>query len=184
MPPQTLIHSVTRSRFAWLLASIHAAWFLLAVANMSPPSPALGEFLDSGGGSSATLFAGRPFHFTYESIFLKLLIFCDLPSALALLPVDLLLLPLRKAASLSAFSTSYFGAAELFSFATCQWLLIGCAVQTRIAAKPWGDKLLRKVNRHFTAIVVLVILATIVLGPIVNRRSQARGFHHAGISFH
>ena len=39
--------SVARSRLAWLLACIHALWFFLAVANMSPPSPELGEFLEN-----------------------------------------------------------------------------------------------------------------------------------------
>jgi hypothetical protein len=64
-------HSCVRSRLAWVLVYLHASWFLIAIANMSPPAPWLGEFLDRGGWSSATLFAGRPFHFHYESRVMK-----------------------------------------------------------------------------------------------------------------
>src|SRR5678816_365309 len=62
-----IVQDCGRSRTAWLLASLHAAWCFLAIANMPAPAPGLGEFLDRGGGSSATLLAGRPFHFSYES---------------------------------------------------------------------------------------------------------------------
>jgi hypothetical protein len=68
---------------AWVLVCLHASWFLIAIANMSPPAPGLGEFLDGGGWSSATLFAGRPFHFHYESMVMKLLVLVDFPSMLA-----------------------------------------------------------------------------------------------------
>jgi len=104
-----------RSRIAWALACLHAAWFVLAIANMSPPSPGLGEFLDRGGWSSATLLAGKPFHYEYESLGLKLLILTDLPAMLAMLPVSLLLAPVSKVAGLSFYSNSY-------RLVSCWWL--------------------------------------------------------------
>jgi hypothetical protein len=90
------VHSCLRSRVAWLVASIHGAWFFLAVANMSPPSPMFANFLDSLSGSSTTIFAGRPFHFTYESMTLKSLFVADLPSSLAQVPLGISLSPVIK----------------------------------------------------------------------------------------
>src|SRR5262245_41572750 len=84
-----LIHDAAKSRIAWLLVCLHGMAFFLAVANMSPPSSGLGAFLDGGGWSSATLLAGRPFHFAYESLLLKWLVLLDLPGTLAVIPVSL-----------------------------------------------------------------------------------------------
>ena len=66
-----------------------AAWFVLAIANMSPPAPGLGQYLDRGGWSSATLLAGRPFHFHYKSVALKFLITVDIPAMVVMVPVGL-----------------------------------------------------------------------------------------------
>src|SRR5215475_7793034 len=88
------VNAASHSRIAWLFASLHAAWFFLAIANMSPPSRALGAFFDRGGGSTAALLAGRPFHFEYESIFLKLLFLMDLPSIVAAFPLSVVSAPL------------------------------------------------------------------------------------------
>ena len=177
------IRSIARSRLAWLLACFHALWFFLAVANMSPPSPALGEFFDGGGGSSATIFAGRPFHFTYESILLRSLIVADLPSDLLQLPVDLAIVPLRKALHLHAHSSSYLDAVLLFVIATCQWETIGYLAQTWLAARLWGETLLKGVARHFVALVAFLAVVAVISVPIVNRRSREQGFHHPVISF-
>src|SRR5262252_1294410 len=108
------LHASARSRVAWLLACPHSAWFLLSIANMSPPSPGFAAFLQNGGGSSATIFAGRPFHFTYESVALKLLLLFDLPSELVVAAVGLLSipisLPLEKMFHTTLYAGSYFGA--------------------------------------------------------------------------
>jgi hypothetical protein len=92
---------------------------------MSPPAPGLGAFFDQGGASSATLLAGRPFHFEYESISLKLLILADLPATLAIVPLSLALLPLWKSFHIGFYLSSYLSAAVLLISASCQWLLIG-----------------------------------------------------------
>jgi hypothetical protein len=63
---------------AWLLVFLHAAWLLLAIANMSPPSPGPANYIEHGGWSSATILAGRPFHYHYESLSLQILALLDL----------------------------------------------------------------------------------------------------------
>jgi hypothetical protein len=150
---------------------------------MSPPSPALAHFLDNGGLSTATIFAGRPFHFHYESVFLKLLIIVDLPSALIEALFALISLPLLTIIHLNTYLTSYFGAGLLLVIATWQWLAVGNTVQNRLVSKPWGEQLVRVLTRYFTAIIVLILLLMIVFVPIVNRRSQRLGFRHPAISF-
>src|SRR5436189_6345290 len=83
------------------------------------PAPWLGEFLDRGGWSSATLFAGRPFHFHYESMVMKLLVLVDFPSMLAALPIGLLISPLMSAAHAGSFIGSYVGALIELVTASC-----------------------------------------------------------------
>jgi len=117
------IRSCLRSRVAWLLASIHAAWFFLAVANMSPLSRVWAGFLNSM--SSTTIFAGRQFHFAYESIWLKSIVVADLPAGLAGIPASLVLYPITRMAHLDTYTGQYVGAGLLFVLATIQWLILG-----------------------------------------------------------
>ena len=119
------VRSCMRSRVAWLLASIHAVWFFVAVEKMGPPSRQAATFLDSLAGADFTMFAGRTFHFTYQSLDLKALMVADLPAGLAQLPLGLLLSPLRKTLHIGTFEESYVSAALLFIVATCQWLVVG-----------------------------------------------------------
>jgi hypothetical protein len=179
-----LIRSCTRSRLGWLLACVHAAWFFLAIANMSPPSHALADFLDKGGWSSSTIFAGRPFHFHYESTLLKSLILVDWPSMLVEFVLGLLAWPLLTTIHPSRFAASYFDAALLLLIATCQWLVVGNEGQTRLVSKPWGAALARTLNRYFVISVALILLFAVVFVPIVNERSRRLGFRHPAISFH
>ncbi len=136
------VQTSARSRLAWLLACLHAAWFLLSIADMSPPSPGFAAFLENGGGSSATIFAGRPFHFAYESIALKLLFLFDLPSELAIAAVGLLSIPiawpLEKMFHPTLYARSYFGASLVFLVATVQWLAVGNSLETWLASKRRG----------------------------------------------
>jgi len=179
------IHDSVRSRTAWLLVCLHAAWFLLAIANMSPPAPGLAKFFDRGGGSSATVFAGRPFHFTYESMFLKALLLVDMPSMLASVPFDFLLLaPVEKALHVKTFAGSYVDAIVLLIIASCQWLVIGSFIDTRLKSFSWGRRGLQRFDRYFIVVIALVLLFTVITVPIVNKRSQRLGFRHGGISFY
>jgi hypothetical protein len=156
MKPRTTLGAVVRffqscakSRLAWLFAALHAAWFLLAIANMSPPSPALADFLDSGGSSTAAMFAGRPFHFHYEAALLQLLVLADLPSMLVQALVGLMLLPLLTNIHIGHYVGSYFGAGFLLLIATFQWLVIGRSVQTWLITRGWGAMLLRATHSLF-----------------------------------
>jgi hypothetical protein len=81
-----LLAEASRSRLVWLLAFLHAACYLLAIANMSPPSRGVANFIEQFSGLTVAILAGRPFHFAYESLFLQLLTLFDLPSRLLQFP--------------------------------------------------------------------------------------------------
>jgi hypothetical protein len=167
-----------RSRVGWLLAALHAAWFFLAVANMSPPSTDFVKFLERFPGFSTTLFAGRPFHYAYESPLLQLLLLIDVPAALALLPVSLALsllwLPFARFAHPSLSGSSYVGAALVLLAATCQWVTIGRRIERRLEARKWGRRVNELIRKRFVLIVGTVALAALILTPIVNERSRVR----------
>src|SRR4051794_4468619 len=87
-------HLVSRDRFrnhlGIVLAAIHVIWFLAATATLGRHRHAGTSFLP-GGSSSATLFAGRPFHFEYEALIMKLLVLADIPAALTVALLEKLL---------------------------------------------------------------------------------------------
>jgi hypothetical protein len=175
------LRAAVRSPIAWLLACVHGLWFFLAIANMSSPSPGLGEFLDRGGLSSATLLAGRPFHFHYESLALKILVLVDAPGAFAALPLSVLVAPICKLLRFGSFAGSYVAAALILLGASCQWLLVGGKAEHYLerrspTVRSWLD-------RWSYAAIVVIVLATVVLTPTINARSKAAGFKHGGISF-
>ena len=176
------VRSCVRSRVAWVLVCLHASWFLIAIANMFPPAHWLGDFLDKGGWSSAILFAGRPFHFHYESRVMKILVLVDFPSLLGALPIGLLISPLMSHAG--SFIGSYVGAIIELMTASCQWLAMGFAIERRLESRPWGTRTLRAVNKYFLVVVTSVVVLTVVAVPLINKRSQERGFQHGAISFH
>lgn len=173
-----------RSRFAWLLVCLHAAWFLLAIANMSPPAPSFAKFLDSGGWSSATVFAGRPFHFTYESVFLKALLVVDTPSMLVGIPLGFLSAPIERVLHVGFFVGSYVDAVALLLVGTCQWLVVGNLIDIRLKSHPFWARALPGLNRFFVIVMMLVLLFAVIAIPIVHNRSQRLGLRHPAISFH
>lgn len=180
----SLINACLRNRLAWILVFLHAAWFLLVLANMSPPAPDLAQFLQRGGWSSATVFAGRPFHFEYESVFLKLLFLIDLPSALVAIPLDFATGSLARMLHMSLNTRSYVAAAELLLVASFEWLLIGHAIHDSLASRGKGTWLIQKLNRHFIVVMSCIALFILIAAPIVNQRSRELGFRHGAISFH
>ena len=135
-----LCRNSARSRFGWLLVCLHAAWFFVAIANMSPPAPGFGAFLDGGGRSSATLLAGRPFHWHYESLLLKSLFLADLPSILAMVPVNLVVLLPLTPLHLGFYVISYLTAAIWLLGASVQWLVVGSWLEQRIESTTWGRR--------------------------------------------
>lgn len=175
------VRDAARSRIAWLPVCAHALWFFLAIASMSPPSPGLGEFLDRGGGSSATLLAGRPFHFHYESAALKVLVLSDLPATIVMLPVSLAFIPLAKVFGFGFYGGSYVSAGLMFVGGTCQWLLVGRRGERWIERRSPAAR--RILHRLAILLIVSLVATTAVLTPVVNERSRALGFKHGGISF-
>lgn len=163
-----------RSRLGWLLVCVHGAWFLVAIANMSPPAPGLGKFFDQGGNSSAALLAGRPFHFTYESFPLKVIFVSDLPSTLAAAPVGIVLsLATAKLIHVGSFVGSYFGAALMLLAASCQWLIVGAGIESRLSSYPFGLRLLGGVDRHLVCYAYVAVFADDYRGT--NYQSQKSG---------
>ena len=130
-----LFRACVRSRLGWLLAAIHALWLDLGIRSMGPPSRAAANFLESVQGADWTLFAGRPFHFTYQSWVLKSVLLADLPSMLVASVGDLLLWPISFSRHVGRYEGSYISAGLLFAVATGQWLMVGCAIQKRFRSK-------------------------------------------------
>jgi hypothetical protein len=156
----------------------------VAIANMSPPSPQLAQFLDQGWGSSASVLAGRPFHFEYESNLLKCLSVVDLPAMVAAIPLDLVVAALLKIFRVGSFVGSYFGAGLMFLAGTSEWLALGKLLSDRMDRRQSGTWVLGMLNRYWSAVIVIIVVFIIIATPIVNKRSRQLGFHHAGISFH
>ena len=179
---RNFIHGCVNSRLGWLLASVHASWFFLAIANMAPPNRAFAQFLEGVQWSSSTLFAGRPFHFVYESMYLRLLFLVDLPAMLAQLPLIAVLYPLHAVVHPSLRTRSYISAALLLVFATGQWMAMGYWIESRNARRLPQPRWLVLVNRFFFWLMSFVILFTAITVPIVNARSRVVGSRHSGIS--
>jgi hypothetical protein len=105
---------------------------------MGPPSRTAANFLDSVQGADWAMFAGRPFHFHYQSWILKSLFLADLPSMLVASVGGLLSVPLKLTRHIDTYTGSYVGAGLLFVVATGQWLLVGFLIQRRFHSKPRG----------------------------------------------
>jgi hypothetical protein len=172
------------SRVAWIFAFLHAAWFFVAIANMSPPTPELARFFDQGGWSSSSVLAGRPFHFEYESNLLKFLFLVDLPSMVAAIPLDFAVGALLKAIRVGSFMGSYFGAGLMLLAGTFEWLALGKLFAGWLEQKQRGTWVLQRLERYWRPAIIFIVLFTLIATPIVNRRSRQLGFRHAGISFH
>jgi hypothetical protein len=182
--PGHLLAEASRSRLAWLLVFLQAAWFLLAIANMSPPSPGLANYIEHGGWSSATILAGRPFHYHYESLSLQILVLFDLPSWLASIPVAFLVLPFFKIFHPGLYERSYVDAGIFLAVSSLQWLTIGYLAYRRLGSRRWGSSVLQPIHRSFPVLTVLMLLFTAIFVPIVNARSRHLGFRHRALSFH
>jgi hypothetical protein len=179
----SFMRSCATCHMAWIFVSLHAAWFFVAIANMSPPSPQLAQLLDQGGGATATVLSGRPFHFYYESNFLKCLLLFDLPSMVVSIPLGLIVGRFLNAFRVGSFVGSYFGAGAMLLAGTFEWLAIGKLFAGWMEQKQRGAWILQRLDRYWRPVIVFVVLFTIIATPVVNRRSRQLGFRHAGISF-
>ncbi len=177
-----LLAEASRSRLAWLVCSLHAACYLLAIANMSPPSREVANFIEQFSGSTVSILAGRPFHFAHESLFLQLLTVFDLPSMFASIPIALLLFPLLKLFHLGLYEGSYIGAGIQIAMGSLQWLLVGRLAEVWLGSRRWGPSALQRINRHFVTLTILILLLNAVSVPLLNARSRRLAFRHAAIS--
>jgi hypothetical protein len=165
---------------------LHASIYVLCIANMSPPDREFADSLDrlyaSGGGSSATVFAGRPFHFNYESIPLKLVMLVDVPAAIG--------------AGASGYAVqsalwfeprlyvqSWLDACGLLVVASMQWLLMGYWFERRLEGRHRWARVLAAIRARRAAIGAAVVAATIVAAPLIQMRSNSLQRGHAAISF-
>jgi hypothetical protein len=130
-----LIQACVRSPLGWLLAALHTIWLGLGIRSMGPPSRTAASFLESVQGADWTLFAGRPFHFTYQSWVLKSVLLADLPSMLVASAGELLLWPMSFILHIGMYEGSYVSAGLLFVVATAQWLMVGCVIEKRLRSK-------------------------------------------------
>jgi hypothetical protein len=175
-----LFGKVVRSRLGWILVSLHAAWFFLATADMTTPSPSVEAFVNSFGGSTTILFAGRPYHWGYQSLALKLLMVLDFPShlavALVFTPVAFFLPPGFHP---SIHEGSYLMAALVFLGASCQWLLLGNSLHRWLVSGRRRRWVLEQLHRRFTMIVTITLVIALILTPIINERSRIRSADHS-----
>jgi hypothetical protein len=181
--PRFAWRGISRSPLGVLVAVIHGSLLILAISNMSPPSPQLAAYLDSGGRSSATLFAGRPFHLHYESLLLKMVTLLDLP---ALLASAIILIPLGLGGiftGVGRYVMSYVDAGNLLVFASAQWWLVGRFIESRLCTTGVGTRFVNAVRLCLPIVVGAVVGATLILAVILNHRSAGLGFRHGGISF-
>lgn len=119
--------------FGILLAIIHGIWFCLVVSALGHHSHAAISFLPDGS-STETLFAGKPFHFEYESAFLKVLFFLDFPALLVCRLFNYVFSLVRL--QVSAFALSYIDAALLLCFGCLQWPILGRSIAARFWKLP------------------------------------------------
>jgi hypothetical protein len=102
---------------------------------MGPPSRAAADLLVGMQGADWTLFAGRPFHYAYQSWILQSLVLVDMPAMLIESACGLLLWPVTLIKRIPIYEASYIGAGILFVLATGQWLIVGYLLQKRFRPK-------------------------------------------------
>jgi hypothetical protein len=178
--------AATGSSVAWLVVTCHASAYVLCIANMSPPDRDFADSLDSlyasGGWSSATVFAGRPFHLHYESIPLKVMCLLDLPAVF------------MSAASASAiqdtlrlwpsvYVQSWLDAGTWLIVASFQWLFLAYWFERLLTSNPRWTRLSGAIRAHRGVLIAAIITATIIAAPLIQSRSNSLGFGHAGMSF-
>ena len=178
--------AVVTNDVAWLFAAVHGVVLVLCVANMSPPDREFAEDLDrvyaNGGWSSATVYAGRPFHLNYESIPLKLLTLADLPAEFlgAVVGEGLnALIPLPS----DQYRVSYILFGLNVVFGSMQWLIIGALFASRLRPGSRGHLWVTALRNRRKIVFWTLLIVLLVGAPLLQWRSNQLGFRHGGISF-
>jgi len=178
--------AATASSVAWVVVTIHASACVLCIASMSPPDRDFADSLDSlyasGGWSSATVFAGRPFHWHYESIPLKGMFISDLPAAfISTASASAVQYTLRFWPGL--YVQSWLDAGAWLFVASVQWLFLAYWFERHLASNPRWVRVFAAIRARRAVLVAAIITATIIAAPLIQSRSNSLGFGHAGISF-
>jgi hypothetical protein len=118
---------IASSRVGHILLILHLSLVVFDFAQKTPISRAESNRVVEAGETmeSATLLAGRMFHYHYESPLLKFLIFVDLPGILLSLLLGLALLPINYVAPLGAYDESWVAAVILLLSTSLQLQVIG-----------------------------------------------------------
>lgn len=126
----------SRSWLGWFLVILHGVCFVGAIRAKRPPSPEFARWLGGLQGSSSTIFAGRPFHFHYESTLTKVVVISDMPLTIAALPLSVVVALTLWPMHLGLYYSSYVEAGITLLAATLQWLTVGRLIQDRLKPAP------------------------------------------------
>ena len=129
------------------------------------------------------MYAGRPFHFYYESLLVKVVFLSNLPALIACIPLSLLLSPILRILHVGVFIASYIAASLELVMASIQWMIVGLLVERRLVLRDWGNGLVGFLRRHAALVLAVVLVITAVGVPLVNVRSRRLGMRHGGVSF-
>jgi hypothetical protein len=181
-----LWHSVVTSDIAWFVVTLHATVLILCTVNLAPSDREFAESLDrlyaAGGSSSASVYAGRPFHFTYESVPLKVLTLLDLPALILAGGVERGLEGLRMLPS-GLYYLSYVSFSLDAVIGSAQWLLLGSLLGRRPRVGGRRERLLGVFRSNRKLFFGGVVAVAVIAAPLLQWRSNTLGFRHAGISF-
>jgi hypothetical protein len=168
---------ISRSEIGLLVAVLHAGLFVIAVANMGPADPVraagLQQQIQSGGWSSGTYFAGRAFHYYYESLLLKTVLLLDLPMSFVAMQVTW---PLWSSFTyLGLYAQSYVAAGLTLLAASVQWFIVGHAMQVWFARRPGRrQRSVAWLARHTRHAVIAILVVTVIVVPLVHQTAVAR----------
>jgi hypothetical protein len=122
---------VASSRLGHILLILHLSLVVFDFAQKTPVSRAENNRVVEAGETmeSATLVAGRMFHYHYESPLLKFLIFVDLPGIFLSLLLGLVLLPISYIVPLGEYDESWMAAGIYLLSTSIQWQFIGYCLE-------------------------------------------------------
>ena len=160
-----------------VFVALHAALFVIAVANKGPADRAEVEALQQmfGGRGDWTYFAGHEFHLSYESYLMFAVMVADIPAVLASailsVPVGWVLDPLHLWEP-SIYVGSYLVAIVELLAASCQWLLVGSWVQAILNGGGQREqRLVEWVHEHQWALIGGIGGGAVVVIPLVYVRA-------------
>src|SRR5215203_3871294 len=78
---RSLIKRVGSSRIGLAALVLHLLLFVYCLGQKTPLADDANAAANEGRGFNTTLFAGRPFHFNYESTLFKIILILDLPAS-------------------------------------------------------------------------------------------------------